>query len=1017
MRIWLLLFFCLGLLVVHAQQPSLYFRKLTVENGLSNNKVNCIIQDSRGFTWFGTDDGLNRYDGNRVQIFNTITSGISGNIITDILEGKNGILWITTSDGGLSTYDYRLHPRDQFKQYKHLPGDSNSIPTNVLNSLLEDKNGNIWIATNGYSAIYFDKKAEKFSCPFTFVPNILDLQFDEAGIIWAGRLAGSIMKIDPVSLKFEVDSNYENIYARLPHVVVTSIFRDSRNNMWFGSWDKAVYRYNSSVKKEEMFNGADSPHSFGKDEPLAFNEDRNGMIWIGGKYFGLYLYDPVLNKFYNYRHDPSKEGTLANNKVNCIYIDKKGNSWIGTERGISIYEPSSQQFHQVFLPIVEGSKEKPLTIYAFYKEGKNDLWLGTNYGIFIRNAVTGHFTHRYLSYKNYPLTVTQFFKDVDGSFYIGTDYTLFKYDPAKNHVTTLRNTDKDVVMSKLIESRVVSIQRDTLDGHPSLFVSPYGHFIAIYDLVEQRWISRNDSVKKLIDRFHMTDFLVRKLHKASDGSLWMAYAKGGMSLLNTGDVEEFAAFKNNPNDKQSISNNSVFDIAEDSKSDFWVSTYGGGLNHFDRKQGKFAMVNSLQNLVEGLALDRTGNLWMISNGHLNKYYPDKNVFYRFNLPDIEKTGGVRGYIYKDRDGRFYVAGSNYYISFDPDSIQESSRDLKVIFTDFKIFNQSISNQLFQSTVKLRYNQNFFSFEFTAPDYSSAAPVQYAYMLKGFDKDWIQNGEKNYANYTNLPGGEYVFKVRAAESATNWGNEIASIHVVITPPFWKRWWFFILCAAVIGGAVYAVYRYRLSELLRRQEMRNKIAQDLHDNVGSTLSSISVYSQVARIQSENQDKEKLDKVLEKIGDTSNEMISEMSDIVWAINPRHDDVKQILQRMQSFANPLLAARDIHFRFEFDPRIEHYVLSMEKRKNFYMTFKEAINNAVKYSDANEVKVRIQMPDHHHVRMTIEDDGKGFDTSVHRKGNGIWNIGYRAKEMNGKFDLNSSPGTGTRLMLEFPVP
>jgi signal transduction histidine kinase len=291
------------------------------------------------------------------------------------------------------------------------------------------------------------------------------------------------------------------------------------------------------------------------------------------------------------------------------------------------------------------------------------------------------------------------------------------------------------------------------------------------------------------------------------------------------------------------------------------------------------------------------------------------------------------------------------------------------------------------------------------------------MLEGFDKNWIQSGVKNFANYTNLSGGDYVFKVKAAQSATNWANEITSIKLVITPPFWKQWWFFVICAVVIGGAVYAIYRYRLSELLRRQEMRNKIAQDLHDNVGSTLSSISVYSQVARIQSENHDKEKLDKVLEKIGETSNEMISEMSDIVWAINPRNDDVKQILQRMQSFASPLLSARNIQFRFEYNPSIEHHILSMEKRKNFYMTFKEAINNAVKYSGACNVKVSILMPDHHHVRMTIEDDGKGFDTNKPRKGNGIWNIGYRAKEMGGKFDFNSTPGKGTRLMLEFPVP
>ncbi|HET9429742.1 MAG TPA: two-component regulator propeller domain-containing protein, partial [Chitinophagaceae bacterium] len=946
-------------LSLYSQQPILTFKHLTKSQGLSNNKVNCIMQDKRGFVWIGTDDGLNRYDGNNVIVYKNIPghpSSLSGNTITDLHEDAEGVLWIATADGGISSYDYRLSPEKQFRQYKHHPGVSSTIPVNIVNDLLEDEEGHLWLATSGAAVLRFDKKKERFVQPASTGPwTILDLCFDRHGMIWAGRQGGSILKIEPSTLKCETDQRYNNLYATLPHVVVTKLFRDSRNDIWFGSWDKAVYRYNSSTGQEEVFKPAnDNPYSFGLDESLSFNEDRKGRIWIGGKYFGLYIYDPVDGHFYNYRHDAAMQGTLSDNTVNCIFMDRSGIAWLGTNNGVNIFHSAKQQFHQEFLPVFDKKDQRGIVIYDFYKEKGGLLWIGTSEGIYIKNG-DGKYTHRKLNYAGTDLHVTRFYSSADGRFYLGTDFTLFEYDPVSGAIKPLPNTENDQVMSRLIESRIVSIAKDTIDGRPVLFAVPYGHFLAYYDFMEQRWVSRRDSVRKILSRYDISDNLIRKMVKSRDGKLWLANAKNGLTLLHK-NARGNTTFINNPSEKNSISNNNIFDLKEDEKGNFWISTYGGGLNYFQVDRKEFIHYSSAYNLLEGLEIDLKGKVWCISNGGLQKFDPETGSFTYMELPDLEKTGGVKGYIYKDADGKMYVAGRGFYVAFQPEQIFVPEQQLEVFLTDLHIFNRSYSHLLSGKKITLQHNQNFFTIHFAAPNYTASTPVQYSYMLVGVDKDWTPAGTLALAPYTNLGGGEYIFKVRASTTPGTWSEKVTTIAIRIIPPFWKRAWFFVLLLVLISGITYGVYRYRINELLKRQAIRNKIAQDLHDNVGSTLSSISVYSQVAKIYKQKDRKDELQETLEKISSISSEMISEMNDIVWAINPRNDNMDTILQRMDSFARPLLASQGMQFHFKFDPQLRQLNLEMTKRKNFYLIFKEAVTNALKYSGAKNLWVDISL-------------------------------------------------------------
>ena len=1173
-----------------AQKPSLYFERLTAQNGLSNNKVNCFIQDQRGFMWIGTDDGLNRYDGQNFTIFRKQRnngSGLSGNIITGLVEDKKGILWIATADGGLTKYDFSQPPALQFTQYKHQDSDTNSIPDNIITCLLMDAKGFLWLGTGGSYVLRFNPVTGKFETPVKQgTKTIQDLCMDKNGMIWVGRAGGSILKINPNDLSYEMDRRYNDLYAKLPHASVTAIFSDSEKNMWYGSWDRTVYHYNSSSGKEEVFQQGNGSSGFSNDEILDFTEDANN-IWMGGRYKGLQLYDKKQQRFLNYQYDAFLEGTIADNCVNCIYRDHRGMIWLGTNRGISIYHPAQQYFEQKFLPAFkdESGEKKDVIIYDFYKDGNGNLWIGTSQGIYMRLAGKNNLVFKPVIYKGNRLSVTKFFKDIDGSFYIGTNYSLFRYNEQTNHISLLPNTEKDPVMHGIIDSRVVSVIRDTIDNHPVLLVSPYGHYIAYYDLAEQRWVSRIDTVKKIIQRFNLKDNLIHRFYKSRKGNIWLATSRMGLGEWNKHSSPFVNYLYNNAADASSIGNDNVYDITEDQQGNLWVSTFGGGLHYFNERTKKFTNVTSSGNLLEGVQTDKQGNVWGISNGNLYKYDVLHKSYSSFVLPDLEKSGGIKGYIYKDSDDKMYVAGLNYFIGFDPAVIKERGRQPTIILTDFKVFDTSYSDWLTKKNIRLRYNQKYFTIEFSAPAFNAARNIQYSYKLEGWDKDWVENGRRNVAQFSNLPGGKYRFKVRATTQPGVWGENYASINIEVIPPLWKRDWFIAalitLLAAIVYRFIYSlqqnlkreklvsafatslygqntiedilwdtakncvkklgftdcvVYekdeqrdiliqraafgpknpdgriilnsieigvgkgivgtvaqtgkaeiirntrkdtRYivddkaRLSEItvpvfvegkvfgvidsehpkrnfytrndlkllktiadicaerifkyLTEEKLRSKIARDLHDNMGSALSSISVYGQIAKVYNKQHRKEDLEQTLNKINETSSEMITEMNDIVWAINPRNDNMNAILQRMESFAKPLLASQNISFHFQYYPGIVNFHLEVTKRKNFFLIFKEAINNAVKYAACNHVTVDIRHSDNHFY-MTISDNGQGFcitNTAEGMKwpngnssgGNGLRNMQLRAVEMKGILSLQSRPGEGTTVELDFPIP
>lgn len=1020
-------FFLIGILLcnmVSAQSFDPYFTKIGTEKGLSHKKINCILQDRRGFMWFGTEDGLNRYDGRYFTVFHSepnLSSCLSGNIITDLYEDKRGVLWIATKDGGMTRYDYRQAPSQQFKQYKHDINNPRSIPENGINKIIEDRQGYLWLATSDNYTIRFNKRTEKFDPPVNIegARSIRSFALDDHDILWVGREGRGLLKINTRTLAFEEDGRYADLYAKLPHNSITAIFKDKTNTFWLGSWDNKVYRYPASKKLGLGRSPQEPPPGIPADEMVSFAEDNHNQVWMAGRNTGVSVYNRSTHQVYQLRHRPFVEGTITNDHANVVYIDRNGIVWVGTDNGLNKYNPLFSSFVQHWLP---NNNKKNIIIYDFYKDEQQKLWIGTNEGIFTQEAGSNTYEYRMVVYKNQKLAVTKFFADTDKNFYIGTDYTLFKYHPASNTVETLPHTEEDPVMSRLFSSRIVSVIRDTLQGHPVLMVSPYGHYLAWYDLKESKWVSRSDQRQNIISRFDIRDNLISKLYADKGGNTWLATNKAGLGSWKGSSGLPIKYYSNDIRNRYSLSSNHVSDILGTKNGNFWVSTYGGGLNYVNRIAGKITHISASGNLIEGIQSDARDNLWMICNGDIHKYETGTKIYSSYELPFLKSSEGLRGYVYRDQQNNMYAAGINYFITFNPGKVSRIIHNPQVYFTDFKIFNKSFSHWLNKRNIILNYSQNFFSIEFSAPEYSGDN-VSYSYMLEGADKSWIRIGKHNSVNYSNLAGGTYRFKVRASNWKDSELSDYKSLVIIITPPFWLRWWFAVLIIFIISAIAYFFYQYRVNNLLEQQAIRNDIAQDLHDQIGSTLSSISVYSEVAQIYQGQEKLHQLNNILETISLTANEMINDMADIVWAINPKNDHLNSIILRIENFARPLCKVKEINFSFKHNAKSQENIATTWIRKNLYLILKEAVNNAIKHAQCKNLEVELKLVSDM-IDVKVKDDGIGFvsdadfsgDVTGSLGGNGMNNIRLRAEELKAKLFIDSKPGSGTVIHLQVRI-
>ena len=513
--------------------------------------------------------------------------------------------------------------------------------------------------------------------------------------------------------------------------------------------------------------------------------------------------------------------------------------------------------------------------------------------------------------------------------------------------------------------------------------------------------------------------IIYKIFIDKEGWLWLSTSGKGLYAVNpvNGKILQHYTANN--------SNNSLYaNIGKDIEqlNDSIIVFGAGALNFINKRTGAVRLLRYEDGLpsnnVERLRMDRSGFLWIITYNGLCRYNPNNNRITPYGPKDGivlgEQTNAAD---FESRDGKIIFAGANAVIMFEPSVFLNAQKPPDVTITDFKIFNQYIPvDSLIQyPEVKLQSDQNSFSIYFASLSFKQRDKLTYYYKMDGVDKGWIKADRSYYVNYSLLPPGKYIFNVYCENIEGISSSKVTSMQIYIRPPFWLTWWFLSSILFVIAVLIYAVHQLRLNKLLAVENLRHRVARDLHDDMGSTLSTINILSSMAKAKM-NTDMVRTSEYLSKISENSQRMMEAMDDIIWSIKPSNDSMHRIAARMREFATSVLEAKDIDLEFVVKEEVYDVKLNMEARRDFFLVFKEAINNAAKYSSAQKVCVTVSMKDRR-LSLVVKDNGIGFNVKdENNDGNGLGNMQKRTDHMNGRLNIQSKPGAGTTVIIILPI-
>lgn len=1028
------------------------------QNGLSQNTVHHILQDSKGFIWFATEDGLNKYDGYNFTVYkNNLQDkySISDNFIWTIFEDKSGTLWIGTNSGGFCKFD---REKERFISYKNNPDNNNSLILNNVRTIYEDKEGYIWIGTeNGLDK--FDKVKNTFVHYWHNPDNVHSLSNnvvlkvfeDSDGDLWIGS-NGGLDRYDRTQNKFFNYSSDPNNVNSLSSNIVLSIYQDKEGFIWIGTLkgltrlDKKNGKFSRYVinnsetnsansnrincvledetgilwvgtghglfqlnRKTNKFLSVQSPSLpvtsvLNDNDILSLYEDKSGLIWIGTAENGIVKYDKERIKFRHFKHDPFDKNSLTNNTIRSLFQDNGGILWIGTlGGGLNRYDPKRNKFFYYKNHTDDKFSLSDNTISAIYKDSFGFLWVGTWEGGLNRTV-----------------------KPYNNSNYSNLKFIHFKGGGSLNSGS---------ILNKNLSSNIIQIVFE--DSKKRLWIGTGGG-LDLYERNKNEFINFTNQSDNL---YSLSSNQVQScILEDRKGNLWIG-TWNGLDKISAADLKfvftypdsvKFVRYRFQPGVKNGLSDERIISAYEDAKGNLWFGTYGGGLNLLTAEQqevqdGKFihyTIKDGLpSNIIYRIEPDDKGDLWLSTDNGLSMFNPEKKTFRNYDASDgLQGNQFFWGAGFKGKDGELYFGGTNGLNVFNPEQLKNNNYVPPIVITSFQIFNKPVGineegsplKKSIMSTreIELSYSQAVFSFEFAALDFTVPGKNHYAYMMEGFDDNWIYSGNRRYVTYTNLDPGKYIFKVKGSSNDGIWNEKGTEIAITILPPLWRTWWFMTITVLLIGGIIVLIIYTRVKHLLDIERLRTKLAADLHDNIGSSLTEISILSEVISKKINTVD-ESIRKSLNMISVNSRNLIDNMSDIVWLVNPKRDSLYDLILRLRDTYSELSSYTSISFRSENIKSLEKVSLSMEHRQHLYLIFKEAINNCITHSSCNEISLDASVRGRR-LLMTLRDNGKGFLTDeISNGGNGLTNMKDRAEMIGGTLNIFSQINEGTTIQFE----
>ncbi len=988
----------------NAQQKFLQLQTYTTEQGLSDNQVTCAISDPFGYMWIGTKDGLNRFDGHKFYIFrknDTDSNSLSGNSISSLAIDNDSIVWIGTTSSGICSYNHRT---GQFTRYNK---QNSLLISESINALKYDAYRNVlWIAINNEGLCLIDLSTRQLKV----VEN--KRTFYSVGTkdssTYFGSLGNSLRIYQDVGKKVLTRSYYAN--------TINTICTGSDGNLWCGAWDNAVHQFNSKAELQQsyLFDGNKKLDSSG-DEILTIAEDDHTTLWLGTKFSGLRLFNLKTKKI----NEDIECSPAITSRINFIFKDSYNRMWVCANAGLYLYDPLLNQFEITHLPIKGRSESCQVNGRIFTDKGTEVVITACGLYFKLKNESTFRFSSNI--YENKELRLTSIIKLFNGKIIIGSNKTLFELETKEMKLHPLTKIKKGTTFNfeSIFASNFNSLSTCNHLGDTLILASVYGHLLMLIDPnFLQVAILLPDTAKNIT----FLENLVRKIVTDSKNRIWLCGVSKGIQQVVLEEPNKFRQYFNDDDNgffdgkwiqwsdnKREDNAANIYDMLENPDGSFWVSTQGSGLILFtpENKDKIFKRIDIGVNSMQGLALSKN-QLWAITSSGLLQFDTDLNRYKLYGwsngLPQ-----GLTGYFYQGENGKLVVGFDRGYIEFHPDSIKPDREKPKVHLTQIWVMDEP-SDNFIQNKLITEYNRNFLRFYISANCFTNNDQVTYHYQLEGIDEKWRNNQHDPLITYTNLPSGEYRLLYKATNS-NGLESSVGSYLIEIIPPFYKTWYFYLLITTLIISSAWWFYKFRINQLMKLQEVRNKIARDLHDDIGSTLGSIHWYSQIANTKIKSNQLNDISSIMERIESGSQEIIDKTNDTVWAVKPDNDRLEALLYRMEAYAASLLGVANISFDIYCEENLKQMRLQMETRKNLFLIFKEVIHNILKYSNCSKIFIKFD-GSRKSFKMTIIDNGDGFDANLVKpyNGNGVMNMQKRAEEIGGVFCIASQPGSGTSI-------
>ncbi len=967
------LLFVLAVNICIAQQSSIKFGRIGLKEGLSQSDVLSIQQTKNGLLWFGTQDGLNAYNGFEFKVYShdlLNSSSISNSYIHAILEENDSLLWVGT-ENGLNLFNTATQKfTNVFDSPKY-----KKLKVNVW-ALEKDSIGNLWVGTDRalYKIDAESKNIEKID--LQFIDDRVEVNIRKILIPTSGNvlLATEGKGLINYNIETEIIRHFNMSNTLLKSDIVWDIHKDSDGRIAIAT-NKGVNFFDSKRRRLSSLKILDDV--IGSNVVKTIFEDRSGIIWVGTESNGLYRLKSLSN-IDHYVYDVNRSTSLNSNKINTIFEDEFGIIWIGNQAGLNKFDEQKQYFkhHQYWKDNIKTINSN--MIWSLFKDGSDgSVYVGTDKGVNIFSEETGivnvvipdfSFTK-----KKKNTSVYSIYKDNKGAIFLGTDGGVFSYsDGDLTHLTNGKN-DKNT-------ARTHSIAQDSKDN--LWFGTKEG--LVVVD-------KEDNTFKNYTILDGLSSDIVRVVFCDKSGDVWIGTDGGGLcKAIEQGDSLVFKSYQNDTEELNSLSNNTVLSIYQDKEGFLWIGTFGGGLDKFDIKNEAFTVYTEKDglsnNVIYGVLPDKTGNLWLSTNKGISFLNLETNEFKVFDETDgLQSNEFNNGAFFRSPSGQMFFGGINGFNSFFPEDITINTTKAKPIITHFYLFNKPVKigpNEILKKEISelneiiLKYKENVISFEFASLHYSYPLKNQHKYKLENFDEDWVDIGNSRRANYTNLDPGEYVFKVKVANSDGVWSDEEATINVVVESPFWKTLWFILVVYGLIPLLLaYGIIRYRINQVKAQKVL-------LEDLVRERTKEVSQQKELLEVE-----KDKAEKLLLNIlpAETAEELKAKgkatarkyrMTSIMFT------DFKSFTKIAEQIKpEDLVAELDNYFR-KFDEIIEKY--DVEKIKTIGDAYMCAggipIRNKSNPIDVVLAGLEIQrfMKDYNKTKVKKGEKGWGLRIGVH---------------------------------------